>query len=158
MSAGFFVRCDRKELLRRAREAAPAVLPRAISQAVVLALGDAFYDQREYQNLLVGEILALDAPSQVDLSSVELTSEEVVELKAKFEALKHGMPEVLYRITRANLSYVLMDAYGLGMDDAEAGAEARSHEGLHRAMARDDEKSAQILLSVGIPVQEGNGS
>lgn len=49
----------RTDLLRRARETAPAVLPRGISEAVVMALGDAFYDQRAYQDRLAGEVLAL---------------------------------------------------------------------------------------------------
>lgn len=49
----------RTDLLRRARETAPAVLPRGNSEAVVMALGDAFYDQRAYQDRLAGEVLAL---------------------------------------------------------------------------------------------------
>jgi hypothetical protein len=113
-------------------------------------------DARAALMVLPREVLDwLTAQPEALLAPVELTPEQSEELKARFEALRNRMPEVLYHITRANLSYLLMDAYGLGMDDEEAGVKARGPEDLHRAMARGDEKSAQILSGVGIPVRSG---
>lgn len=155
---------DPAATLRRAAELAPQVLPpeigAAVTQKITFALDSPtrVADLHPHYARLAAEVLALADPGEIRTGSVELTPEQVEEFKARFEAVKKGPPKILANISREEVRYLLMDAYGLGMDDAENEVRTRSHEDLHRTLAAGDQKSAQYLRAAYILAQDGEQS
>lgn len=158
---------DPVEVLRQAAEVAPSVLPTYLADLVAdeLLAGVESVVVRGYgvspaKLGVAREVLTLaeQQPSLV-LAPAELTQEQVEEFTAKFEAAQQAVPKMTVlphqTVSPEQLRYLLMDAYGLGRDDEEASEKCKGYDELHRALAADDEWSAQYLRAAGIEVTGG---